>query len=37
MTMMSMYITSSWREHLQEDNDGMGDGVGCFGGRWGVP
>ena len=35
-TMMSMYIISSWREHLQEAEDGMGDGVGWLGGRWGV-
>ena len=36
MKMMSMYIISSWREHLQEAEDGMGDGVEWFGGRWGV-
>ena len=36
MKMMSMYIISSWREHLQEAEDGMGDGVGWLGGRWGV-
>ena len=36
MTMMSMYIISSWGEHLQEAEDGMGDGVGWLGGRWGV-
>ena len=35
MTMIHMYIISSWREHLQEDEDGMGDGVGWLGGRWG--
>ena len=35
-TMMSMYIISSWGEHLQEAEDGMGDGVGWLGGRWGV-
>ena len=35
MTMMSMYIISSWGEHLQEAEDGMGDGVGWLGGRWG--
>ena len=33
---MNMYIISSWREHLQEADDGMGDGVGWLGGRWGV-
>ena len=36
MTMMSMYIISSWGEHLQEAKDGMGDGVGWLGGIWGV-
>ena len=36
MTMMSMYIISSWREHLQEYYDGMGDGVVWLGGRWGI-
>ena len=36
MTMMSMYIISSWGEHLQEAEDGMWDGVGWLGGRWGV-
>ena len=36
MTMMSMYIISSWGDHLQEAEDGMGDGVGWLGGRWGV-
>ena len=36
MTMMSMYIISSWGEHLQEAEDEMGDGVGWLGGRWGV-
>ena len=36
MTMMNQYIISSWREHLQEAEDGMGDGVGWLGGRWGV-
>ena len=35
-TMMNMYIISSWREHLQEADDGMGDGVGWLGGIWGV-
>ena len=34
--MMNMYILSSWRGHLQEAEDGMGDGVGLLGGRWGV-
>ena len=24
----------SWREHLQEAEDGMGVGVGWLGGRW---
>ena len=36
MTMMIMYTISSWREHLQEAEDGMGDWVGWLGGRWGV-
>ena len=36
MTMMSMYIISSWGEHLQEAEDGIWDGVGWLGGRWGV-
>ena len=35
-TMISMYIISSWGEHLQEAKDGMGDGVGWLEGRWGV-
>ena len=26
MTMMNMYIISSWRNHLQEAEDGMGVG-----------
>ena len=34
--MMSIYIISSWGEHLQEAEDGMGDGVGWLGGKWGV-
>ena len=33
MKMMNMYIISSWREHLKEADDGMGDGVGWLGGR----
>ena len=36
MTMMSVYIISSWGEHLQEAEDGMGDGVGWLVFRWGV-
>ena len=36
MTMMCMYIISSWGEHLQEAEDEMGDGVGWLGVRWGV-
>ena len=36
MTMMIMYTISSWREHLQEVEDGMGDGVRWLEGRWGV-
>ena len=36
MKMLSMYIISSLGEHLQEAEDGMGDGVGWLGGRWGV-
>ena len=30
-TMMNMYIISSRKENLQEDEDGMGDGVRWFG------
>ena len=36
MTMMSMYIISSLGEHLQEAEDGIWDGVGWLGDRWGV-
>ena len=36
ITMMNMYILYSYREHLQEAEDGMGDEVGWLGGRWGV-
>ena len=36
MTMINMYIISSCKQHLQEAVDGMGDGVGWLGGRWGV-
>ena len=36
MTMMSRYIISSWGDHLEEAEDGMGDRVGWLGGRWGV-
>ena len=36
MKMMSMYIISSWGEHMQEAEDGIWDGVGWLGGRWGV-
>ena len=36
MKMMSLYIISSWGEHLQEAEDGMGGGVGWLGGIWGV-
>ena len=36
MTMMNMYIIFSCAEHLQESEDGMEDGVGWLGGRWGV-
>ena len=36
MTMMNMYIISSWIEHLQEAEDVMGDGIGYLVGRWGV-
>ena len=36
VTMMSMYIIYSWGDHLQEAEDGMGDGFGRLGGRWGV-
>ena len=36
MAMMNIYIISSWREHLKEAEDGMGNGVGWLGGRWGV-
>ena len=36
MTMMNMYIISSWREHWKEAEYGMGYGVGWLGGKWGV-
>ena len=36
MTTIRRYIISSWEEHLQEAEDGMGVGVGWLGGRWGV-
>ena len=36
MTTMSLCIISSWGEQLQEDEDGMEDGVGWLGGIWGV-
>ena len=36
MKTMNMYIISSWREHPQEAEDGMGDGIGWLGGRWSV-
>ena len=36
MTVMNKYIIYSWREHLQESEDRMGDGVGWLGGRCGV-
>ena len=36
MKIMNMYIISSCIENLQEADDGMGDGVGWLGGRWGV-
>ena len=36
MIMMNMYIIYLWRYHLKESDDGMGDGVGWLGGRWGV-
>ena len=36
MTMMNIYIISSWLDQLQEAEDGMVDGVGWLGGRWGV-
>ena len=36
MTMMNIYIISSWREHLQEAYDVMGGGVRWSGGRWGA-
>ena len=36
MTIIHMYIISSWRDHLQEPEDGMGGGVGWgIGGRGG--
>ena len=35
-TRTNMYIISSWKDHLQEFEYGMGDGVGWLGGRWGV-
>ena len=36
MKMTNMYIIYSRRDHLKESNDGMRDGVGWLGGRWGV-
>ena len=33
---MNMYIIFSWKEHLQESEDGMGDGVKWLEGRYGV-
>ena len=36
MIMINKYNISSWREHLQEAENGMGDWVGWLGGRWGV-
>ena len=36
MTMMNMYTIYSRKEHLQEAEYGMGDGVGWLGCRWGV-
>ena len=36
MKMMNMYTIYSWRDHQQEADGGMGDGVGWLGGRWGV-
>ena len=36
ITMMNMYIIYLWREHLQETEYGMGDGVGWLGGRCSV-
>ena len=35
-TMMNMYIIYSWRDHLQEAKDGIGDRVGWLGVRWDV-
>ena len=32
MTMMNRYIIYSQKDNLQEDEDGMGDGVRWFGG-----
>ena len=36
MTMMSMYNIYSLGEHLQEAEDGMGDGIGGLVSRWDV-
>ena len=36
MKMMNTYIIFSWREHLQESDDGLVVRVGWLGGRWGV-
>ena len=33
---MSMYTIFLWIYHLQEAEDGMEDGVGWLGGRWGI-
>ena len=35
-TMMNMYGISSWREHLQEADNVMEDGVMWLGGIWSV-
>ena len=35
-TMIDIYIISSWGEHLQEAEGGIGGGVRWLGGRWDV-
>ena len=34
MKMINLNTISSWIDHLQEDENGMGYGFGCLGGRW---
>ena len=34
MTMINIYIIYSWKDHMKESTDEMGDGVRWLGGRW---